>query len=181
MSPVDTAQWLLMWAVLPLWIAAGLADWWCHRLTRIERTSGLPENVFHWMLLAQAGIAVLAVALLEINAAVLLLVFAAFVLHELTTWIELRYTVRYREVRPIEQMIHSYMEMLPLLMLALLAVMHREQALAWFWTDPDFRLRPKEQPWPPAYLLGALLAAGVFNVLPMAEESLRCARAAQTE
>jgi len=104
---------LLIVVVFPLWIAAGLADWACHRATRIESTSGLTENLLHWVLLAQAGVAVLAMALLHINAAVLLIVLAAFMLHELTVWLELRYTVPRREVRPIEQMVHSFEELLP--------------------------------------------------------------------
>src|SRR5690606_8474458 len=70
MTLQDGALLLLMYAVFPLWVAAGLADWSCHRRTRIEHTSGLAENAFHWALLAQVGLAALAVALLEVNAAV---------------------------------------------------------------------------------------------------------------
>jgi hypothetical protein len=120
----------------------------------------------------------IAVAFLEINAAVLLLVSAAFVAHEITTWVELRYTVPLREVRPIEQMIHSFMELLPLAMLMLLAAMRWGEVSALFeGGTPDLDLRPKSDPWPAPYLLGAGLAVLLFNILPMAEESLRCARA----
>jgi hypothetical protein len=174
------AELLLMYGVVPLWIAAGLADWWCHRRTRIESTSGWPENVFHWILLGEAGVALVAVTLLEINAAVLMLVLAAFLAHEITTYIELRYAVPLREVRPAEQMIHSFMEILPLVMLAVLALMQWDQVLALFDAgEPDFALRPKGQPWPAGYLLGATAAVLVFNVLPMAEEGIRCLRARQ--
>lgn len=173
----EAAQLLLMGAVFPLWVGAGLADWACHRRTLIEHTSGLTENVFHWALLAQMGLAALAVALLEINAAVLLLVFAAFLAHELTTYMELRYSLRFRRVGPFEQMVHSFMELLPLVALALLAVMAWDQVLALFdLGTPEFTLRPKAQPWHPAYLLGALAAALLLNVLPLAEETMRCWR-----
>jgi hypothetical protein len=174
----DAAELLLMAVVIPVWIVAGLADWWCHRRTGIERTSGWPENAFHWFLLAEAGVALLAVALLEINAGVLVLVFAAFLAHELTTFIELRYTVPLREVRPGEQMIHSFMELLPLLVLALIAVRQWDQVLALFDAGlPDFTLRAKEYPWPATYLAGMALAVLVLNVVPMAEEGVRCWRA----
>lgn len=177
MNLEDVARWLLMYAVFPLWVAAGLADWACHRRTRIEHTSGLPENIFHWGLLGQMGLAAIAVAVLEVNAAVLLLVFAAFLAHELTTYVELRYSVPLRPVGPLEQMIHSFMELLPLVALALLATLAWEQVLALFGTgEPDLSLRPKEQPWPRAYLLSALAASLALNVLPLAEESLRCWR-----
>lgn len=166
-----------MYGVVPLWIAAGLADWACHRSTAIARTSGLRENLLHWLLMAQGGLVLLAVALCEVDAAVLLLAFAGFLAHEVTTYLELRYTVAKREVRPVEQMVHSFMELLPLAILALLAVMQWDQVLALFDTGkPEFGLQPKAQPWPPAYLAAVGLAVLVFNVLPMVEETIRCVR-----
>ena len=174
----DTARMLLMFGVVPLWVAAGTADWACHRRTRIAETSGLPENLFHWLLLAEGGALLLAVALLEITAGVLLLGFALFLAHELTTWIELRYTVPRREVRPIEQMVHSFMEILPLAVLLLAAVLAGGQGLAVFGQGAaDFGLRPKAQPWPPGYLLSVAGAVALLNLLPMAEETRRCLRA----
>jgi hypothetical protein len=178
MNIEDAAELLLMVAVIPLWILAGLADWWCHRRTAIEHTSGLPENAFHWLLLAEGGVALLAVALLEPNGAVLLLVFAGFLAHEVTTFVELRYTVPLRAVRPGEQMVHSFMELLPLVILALLAVIRWDQVLAFFDDGaPDLSLQWKNHPWPPLYLAGAALAVLLLDVLPLLEESLRCARA----
>jgi hypothetical protein len=176
MSAQEGARFLLMAGVVPLWILAGLADWWCHRRTAIERTSGLRENLFHWLLFAEAGVALGAVAVLEVNAALLLLVAVAFLVHELTTFIELRYTVPRREVAPLEQMIHSFMEILPLGLLGLLAVMGWDQLLAQGGA-PDFAPRVMRTPWPPAYLLAVAGAVLLFNVLPLAEEALRCWRA----
>ena len=171
------AELLVMVGVLPLWIAAGVADWACHRRTRIGQTSGLRENVFHWVLLAEGGVALVTAALLEITAGALLLVLAAFLVHELTTWVELRYTVPRREVRPIEQMVHSFMEQLPLVLLALLAVTGSEQLRALVaGGTPDFGLAFKAQPWPPAYLAGMAAAVLLLNVVPMTEETLRCLR-----
>lgn len=171
---------LLIVVVFPLWIAAGLADWACHRATRIESTSGLTENLLHWVLLAQAGTAVLAMALLEINAAVLLIFLAAFLLHELTVWLELRYTVPRRNVRPIEQMVHSFEELLPLAALILLGAIAWDQALALVGAgseSADFGLRWKAQPLPPALLLAGTAAVLLFNVLPLAQETAACLRA----
>ncbi len=166
----EPARLVLMYAVFPLWVAAGLADWACHRRTAIARTGGLPENLFHWLLFAEIGIGLLAVAFLEINGAVLALVFAVFLVHELTVWLELRYAAPRREIRPTEQMVHSFMELLPLVSLALLLPLAEGKA-------GDFSLRWKEQPWSGAYLLGALLLALVFNALPLAQESFSCLRA----
>jgi hypothetical protein len=173
----QAAELVLMVVVVPLWIFAGLLDWWCHRTSRIQETSGLPENIFHWFLCGEAGLALLAAALLEINAAVLMVVFAAFLAHELTTYIELRYTVPLREVRPFEQMVHSFMEIIPLLLLVLLAVMKWDQVLALLDEGtPDFDLRPKDDPWPAGYLLWMAASVTLFNLVPLAEEAVRCLR-----
>jgi hypothetical protein len=178
MSAADAAEALLMYAVVPLWIAAGLADWACHRRTAIERTSGWPENVFHWILFAEGGVVLVAAAFLEVTAGALLLVAAAFLVHEATTWIELRHVVPLREVRPAEQMVHSFMEVLPLAVLALLALMDWEQAQALAGAGAaDFDLRAREVPWPAGYLLAAGAAVLAFNALPLAEEGVRCLRA----
>jgi hypothetical protein len=177
-SSAAIADLLVMDALIPLWIAAGLADWTCHRATAIERTSGIAENALHWLLLAEGGVALLAATLLQVNAGVLLLVFAAFLAHELTTYIELRYTVQRREVRPVEQMVHSFMELLPLLLLAVLAVIGWPQVLALFdgAATPDFSLLPRDQPLPAGYLVAAAAGVLLFNVIPLAEESWRCLR-----
>ncbi len=173
----EAARLLLMALVFPLWVAAGFADWLCHRRSNIAATSGLKENLFHWLQLGQMGLAILAVALLEVNAAILLLVFAAFLAHELTTWMELRYVVPLRRVGPTEQMVHSFLEILPLVALVLLLTLHWDQALALLDAAPqDSGLRWKEQPLPASVLWGGLAAALLFNLLPMAEESWRCWR-----
>ena len=80
----EPASLLLMYAVLPLWVAAGLADWFCHRATDIAHTSGLKENLLHLVMFGEIGVGMLAVAFLEIDGAVLLIVLAVFALHELT-------------------------------------------------------------------------------------------------
>lgn len=177
MNVEDGVRLALMALVMPLWVLAGLADWWSHRRTRIERTSGLRENLFHWLLLAEGGLVLVPAALLEVDAGVLLLVFAGFLAHEATTFVELRYTVPRRVVRPSEQMVHSFMEILPLAVLALLAATRWDEALALFGAGtPDFGLRLKPRPWPAAYLVGLVGAVALLNVLPLAEEGLRCRR-----
>jgi hypothetical protein len=164
MSAQEAARAVLMGGVVPLWILSGLVDWACHRRTAIERTSGWRENAFHWVLLAEGGVALVATALLEPGATLLLVVLGAFVAHELTTYVELRYTAPRREIRPFEQMVHSFMEILPLALLGLLAVL----------AAGDARAR-----WPAGYLVAVGVAVLVLNVLPMAEESWRCVRAAR--
>jgi hypothetical protein len=162
---------LLVGVVFPLWVGAGLADWACHRASAIERTSGLQENLIHWLLFLQMGLGVLAALFLEPTAAALLLMACVVLLHETTVYLELRYTVARREVRPIEQVVHSLMEMLPLVALALLTALHWDQL-----RDPQWGLGLRQVPLPAAGLALGALAVAVFNALPLAEETLRCVR-----
>ncbi|WP_026432262.1 hypothetical protein [Paracidovorax oryzae] len=47
MNPQQPAALLPFGILMALWIAAGAADWWCHRRTRIEATTtGLAESAF---------------------------------------------------------------------------------------------------------------------------------------
>ena len=173
------AGWLLIHAVFPLWFAAGLADWACHRATRIAATSGLRENLLHWVMFAELGVGSLAVALLEINAGVLLLVLAVFLVHEATVWIDLRFTQPRRLILPIEQMVHSLQEILPLAALLLLAVLAWDQTLAIVGAgaaQADFTLRWKDVPLPLPLLLGGAIAVALVNVLPLAQETAACLR-----
>ena len=66
----EPARFILAYLVFPLWVAAGFADWACHRRTGIAFTSGLKENLLHWLMFAEIGVGLLAVAFLEIDAAV---------------------------------------------------------------------------------------------------------------
>ena len=166
----ETAGLFLAYVAFPLWVAAGFADWICHLRTGIAQTSGLKENLLHLLMFVQIGLGIAAVVLLQINAAVLLLVFTIFLVHELTVYWDLNYSTLIRDVGPFEQMVHSFLEMLPLLSLALLMVVAAGEG------PPDWSLRLKEEPLPANYLLAGLLLVGVFNVVPLLQETYACVR-----
>ena len=171
-------QLLLMFAVLPLWLAAGFVDWTLHRKSAMETTSGARESALHLLMLAEGGTAVLAVLWLEVNAGVLALCAACFVLHELTVYADLRWAVARRNISPLEQMVHSVQEMLPLVGLALLAAAHWDQAQALMGIGEgtaDFALRLKSAPIPGAYLVPALAGCAAVTALYL-EELARCLR-----
>lgn len=166
---------LLLWGVLPLWMAAGVADWWCHRRSDIGHSAGLHEVLLHWLMFGLLGAALLAVLLLQINAGVLLLALGLWLMHQGVTWLELRYVVTRREVSPGEQMVHSAMEWLPLLGLVLLALLHAHR-----WLDVpeggtvEWALRwrtDEEEPVTGTWRVGPVLFAfALVNGLPLAEE-----------
>lgn len=163
-----TAAFILVYLVFPAWVAAGFADWACHRRTGIAITSGLRENLMHWLMYAQAGAGLLALALFEINAGVLAIVAVVFLAHEATVYWELAYSTLRRDVDPAEQMVHSFLELLPLVSLALLAVIADRG---------DWALRLRPDPWPWQYLAAGAAATILFNALPLAQETAACLKA----
>ena len=171
-------SYLLFFGVFPLWVAAGIADWWLHRRSAIEVTSGLFESLMHLLLFVQMGIAIAAVALLEINAGVIALCIALYLMHEITEYADLRWTTRRREIVPAEQMVHSFLELLPLVGLALLASAHWDQATALFGfgrAAADFTPHWKTVPLPPEALAAVLIGGGVAAACYL-EELRRCHR-----
>src|SRR3954453_13717014 len=103
----ETARRLLLYAVPPAWIAAGLADWVCHRATRIEETSGEKESLIHLLIQAEFGVPVLLTLFCEITPPVIASEIAAFVAHEATVYWDLTYTAPRRDTGPFEQQVHS--------------------------------------------------------------------------
>jgi hypothetical protein len=84
MSTEFLLQHFLMYIVVPVWLLAGLADYFCHKVTRIERTSGVAESLLHLLQFVQVGVPLLAALFLEINAAVLLIMLMGLLLPQAT-------------------------------------------------------------------------------------------------
>lgn len=169
-------QILLLYVIVPAWLVAGFIDWLCHRRAQIEATSGVAESSLHLLLLAEMGIPLLAAIYLEVNALVLAVLLAGVLLHEATTWLDLRVAARSREVGVIEQMVHSVLEATPMMIFLLLASAHWPQVLALFGLGteaPRFELTSSPQPPPPAYGVALAMAAVALGAGPYVEEWLR--------
>lgn len=166
----------LLYVILPLWLLAGMADWAFHRATDIQRTSGAKESLIHLLMLAEMGVPVLAGLLLDINALVLVIMAVAFVVHEATALWDVSYAVTRRTVKPMEQHVHSFLEVLPFMALSFVGCLHWPQAFAIVGLGPepaDWGLRLKAEPLPRGYLVGMLVLIAVFEVLPYVEEFWR--------
>src|SRR5512146_1114901 len=109
----------LLFLIFPLWIVAGLADYVLHKRTRIEETAGTKESLLHLVQLGETGIPVVFALLLDINALIFLVMLTGLVLHEVTALWDVSYASRRRYVSPLEQHVHSFMEVLPLTALLL--------------------------------------------------------------
>src|SRR6266550_4572335 len=98
MDPAEVTRSILMYFILPLWLAAGFADYLCHRASHIEATSGPKESALHLLQFAEMALPTLASIFLEINAFVILLGAVCLILHEATAIWDVRYAYATREV-----------------------------------------------------------------------------------
>lgn len=178
-EPREATRHFLMYVLVPLWLVAGLADWTCHRATKIERTSGLKESLLHLLMLGEVGVPILAGLFLQINAPVIGLMLGALVLHQVTSIWDVSYTAKHREIPPIEQHVHTYLEMIPMMATTFVSVLHWPKVQELFGRREcgDMRIRLKEDPLPAPYIAATLGAVAVFAILPFLEEAWRCSRA----
>lgn len=166
----------LMYVLVPAWFVPGVADWLMHRRSGIERTSGLRESLIHSLMMGEITVPVTLVLLCEVNPALLALAASSGVIHTGTAlWDGYAATAGRREVTPLEQRIHSFLESIPFMAISALTCLHWDRV-----TDPADRFAPprlRQRRLPAGYL--AAVGAGVTALIavPYAEELLRCARA----
>lgn len=178
----DANRRFVMYGVMPLWFVPAVADWIMHRRTRIEDTSGTRESALHALMMTEAGIPVAMGLLARVNPLVLSVMGGAALVHGATALWDVSLATGEREVRPVEQHIHSFLEVLPLSALAFTSCLHWDQvraALRGGDRAEDWKLLPKENPLPARYLAAIGLGVGVCVALPYAEEMRRCVRAAR--
>lgn len=166
---------MLMYFIMPLWLAAGFADYLCHRAAHIEKTSGWTESILHLVQLGEMAVPVLAALFLEITSGVILLMIAFLILHEGTA--SVRYASTAREIAPVEQHVHSVLEMLPLTGLLLVIALHWTAFIALFgFGEAKFTFTLKQQPLPATYVVTMLILTALFQIIPYLEELIRCLR-----
>lgn len=167
------------YVLLPLWLASGVADYFCHRRLKIETTSGFSESLLHLMMQGEAGVPVLASLFLETNAAVIGLSILGFVAHQLTMAWDLSYAARWRPMPPTEQLIHGSLEMMPFCSLSFMICQHWDQFKALLRGTPELlQLKLKDRPLPRAYTRSITLGAASVGLLFL-EEAWRCIKASR--
>jgi hypothetical protein len=173
----------IQYFIVPVWLAAGLADWWCHKRSRIEATAGTRESLLHLLLLGEAAVPAVLGLFLEITPLLLSAMAAAFFVHEATVMWDVDYAIRRREVTPLEQHVHSVLELAPLGALMLLSLLHWPQfkAVLGLETVAPSTIRLKREPLGRAYVIADLAAMAVFGLLPYVEELRRDLRTRRSD
>jgi hypothetical protein len=161
----------LLCVMFPVWLLAGLGDWLCHRRSQIQRSAGPRESALHLLLYLLIAAPIVVALFMEINATVLVFMATCALAHMAVSLWDTSFAQPRRHISPLEQQIHSYLEMLPLFAVALAVVLHWQASVdpEWGWS---LRLHPLPAGWRPGVLL-ALLA----GLLLIVEELLRCLRA----
>lgn len=177
---VETAtRRVLLGLVVPLWLGAGLADWWCHRRTHIEDNAGTRESLMHLAMQAEAGVPLMLGMLFEANAGVLVASAGAIALHEATALWDVSYAEKRRDITFVEQHVHSFLEISPIMATALLGALHWDQVAALVGKDRKpraLRLRPRRGPLGANQRIALVSAATLVGLLPQIEELWRCLR-----
>ncbi|MFG2000601.1 hypothetical protein ACGFNU_15800 [Spirillospora sp. NPDC048911] len=172
---------VLVGGAVPVWLGMGIGDWWCHRRSHIETTTGLHEAAIHWLLPAQSGMPIILGLFCEVNAGVLAASSLSAVTHTATGYWDIAYADQRRRVTPLEQLMHAGLASMPVAITAALAILHWDQAQSLIRrgpVQPDFRLRLRRPALATQRTRGVVLSAIVLGfVLPYGEEIWRCAHA----
>jgi hypothetical protein len=174
MGTDEVLRGMLMYFVLPVWLVAGFADYLCHRAAQIEHTSGWKESVLHLLQFGEMAIPVLLALFFQITSGVILIMIIFLILHEATTIVDVRYASSLREISPLEQHVHSVLEMLPLTGLLLVVALNWQAFASLFgFGTPDFSIQLKVQPLPLPYIIAMLTLTALLELLPYVEELIR--------
>jgi hypothetical protein len=181
MTVRELLQTVLLWGIYPVWLLAGAGDYLCHRQTDIEHTSGTKESWFHVLQFASLLPAFAAAVLLKVNAVVFTLIVVCVIAHSVLAHVDISYTDGLRHISPMEQHVHGFMEVLPLVAAALLGILHWPEISAGvsdpmlsrpIFSQPLFSLRAPID-------IARMLLVGSFAVLagvPIVEELARTYR-----
>ena len=179
MNHSDPTSLILLYFVLPVWYVAGFADWICHRRTHIERTSGIKESLIHALMFAESGAGLLPGIYLQVNSLVIAIMAVMFLMHHATAYCDISYAVTARKITTVEHMVHSFLEIIPLMALASVIALNWGQFLALFGLGAEqisFAIEWKKRPLGTSYVVWTVAVIFFFEFIPYAEEVARCAR-----
>lgn len=144
------------------WLVAGAGDFLCHRRTDLPHTSGVAESITHLLQLMILGVAILVGLAFRIGQGVALLLLLLVATHAIVGYVDTRIAFgRGRVISPIEQHLHSVLDMAPIV--SLMAVVAATWPAA---VSGGVHMTLRDPPLPGAIWLAVLLPAGVLCVLP---------------
>ncbi|SAK75734.1 hypothetical protein AWB76_04955 [Caballeronia temeraria] len=177
----EIAGQFLLYCILPLWLGAGAADALCHRWSDLPNNAGIRESLMHIAQLAEGAAIVLCALFLTINAFAICTMAALIVVHEFTVYFDLRYAGGQRVITPVEQMVHSVLEMAPIMGFAIVCLAYPDALASVTRSTASFALALREPPLPLLGVATVLLLCLLFGVAPYAMELASCIRASRVK
>ena len=171
---------LILYVLLPMWVIAGSLDYWCHRKTKIEETSGFKESVFHALMGFLVGIPLWLGIFFHVNVLLLLICFVFFVAHEVVAHYDVVTALPTREVTVWEQHVHSYLSTLPFYVFTLVICRNWEAFLRTITLRWHGELYLSFRPEPVGtlrYVWWYATIMLIIAIIPYTEELIRCWRA----
>ncbi len=169
---------VILYVLLPLWGIAGMLDWWCHRNTEIEKTSGLKEAYIHCLMGVQICIPLVLSLLFEVNVLIMLLCFVALIAHEVVAHYDVHFATGKREISIWEVHAHNYLATLPFFLILLIIVRKWEVFLdmATLNWSGGFSIEWRKEPLGNSgnYATFYMVLMGIFVVFPYMQEWWRC-------
>ena len=169
---------LILYVMLPIWSLAALVDWNCHRLTKIEETSGLRESVIHFVMGVQIGAPIFLCMFFEVNITILLLCLFVLITHEIVAHMDIVWASSRRHISHWETHAHTYLSSLPLYLFALVVVREWDVFLDMItrdWTGGmALVLRSEPLSGNNFYLPFLVVGSFIFGLVPYMEEMYRC-------
>lgn len=156
---MSTVAWLAYAGYL-VWLAAGSADFACHRRTDLPHTSGLRESVLHLAQLVLVGVAITLCLALRPSVALAATCAALVGVHAAVGYLDTRQAYGRRVLGPFEQHVHSILDMAPVL--AFVIYFGAEWAHGGLEAGPALR----DPPLPLAVWAAVLLPAALLCALP---------------
>lgn len=158
---------VIAYGFYPAWLVAGAFDYWCHRRTAIERTSGFIESLYHVAQLATIALIVFGIAFFAGSMTMFAIVAATGVAHTVLSYLDVRFTERRRYISPLEQHVHAVLDVMPLVAIALWI------ALEWSNAQESFAVQLRDPMLGPAQSAAILLSVCVVAGGPVLEELWR--------
>ena len=170
---------LILYVMLPLWVACGALDYLCHRASKIEENSGLNESIHHSAMGIQVGIPIFLGLFFEITPLVFIICLVCFFVHEWTAHHDVVVADGARKITVWEQHVHSYLISIPFYVMTLLICRNWSAFLdtITFQWGGSFGLTLREEPLGAShYWLYYAIFMFIAALLPYAEELIRCWR-----
>ena len=157
-----TTELSLAYCAYLAWLAAGLGDFLCHWRTDLPHTSGVAESITHLLQLALLAIAVILGLAFEVGPISALLLLALVIAHAVVGYIDTAIAFRTRRmVKPVEQHLHSVLDMAPVVGFAWLLITTWPAAM-----DARWALQSRQPMLPVAVWLAMLAPPVVLCVVP---------------